>query len=180
MPETKARAETESSEQRAARLAYHRDWHARNRDAELAKKRSKYKADPEKAKQYRKERYERDREKILAWNKEYYQRTRSDRLATMRAWRDKNPDHHHKHKLRYRYGLSSSDYEVMLLKQGGGCGICGAAPKHDRRLSVDHDHDTGAVRGLLCDACNQAIGLLRDDPRLLKNAIEYLGATNAS
>lgn len=53
-------------------------------------------------------------------------------------------------------GVSDAEYERLLAAQGGGCAICGATPK-TRRLHVDHDHKTGAVRGLLCHRCNRAL-----------------------
>lgn len=57
---------------------------------------------------------------------------------------------------RKQLGLTIEDYERLLAAQGGGCAICGATPK-TRRLDVDHDHRTGAVRGLLCHRCNRAL-----------------------
>ena len=53
-------------------------------------------------------------------------------------------------------GVDDATYYVMLAKQHGGCAICGRPPK-TRRLHVDHDHHTGAVRGLLCHRCNRAL-----------------------
>ncbi len=53
-------------------------------------------------------------------------------------------------------GVTDSEYAAMLDRQGGGCAICGTTPK-TRRLNVDHDHRTGAVRGLLCHRCNRAL-----------------------
>jgi recombination endonuclease VII len=61
--------------------------------------------------------------------------------------------------LKYRYGLSKEDYERMLDEQGGVCAICGSAPDK-QRLSVDHNHGTGKVRGLLCHKCNLALGVI--------------------
>lgn len=73
------------------------------------------------------------------------------------------------------YGITSEDYNNMFIEQGGRCAICG---KHQtefkKRLAVDHCHDTGKVRGLLCDSCNNGIGKLKDDIQLLTNAIKYL------
>lgn len=69
--------------------------------------------------------------------------------------------------------LSSDEYEARLAAQHGGCAICGGKPKK-RRLSVDHDHVTGHIRGLLCHSCNLAIGLFRDDTTLLMFAVAYL------
>lgn len=76
-----------------------------------------------------------------------------------------------------QYGITPEDYDALLEKQGGVCAICGG---HQRRkirrryFAVDHDHLTGAVRGLLCDHCNSAIGLLGDDPARCRQAAEYL------
>lgn len=67
-------------------------------------------------------------------------------------------------------------YFETLAAQGGGCAICGDTPADGRRLDVDHDHETGRIRGLLCMPCNIGIGNLREDPARLAAAIEYLGA----
>lgn len=78
------------------------------------------------------------------------------------------------------YGITQDEYEAMLDAQGGVCAIC-AEPeraKHQnglpRSLAVDHDHVTGAVRGLLCTNCNQALGKFKDDPARIQKAIDYL------
>lgn len=71
------------------------------------------------------------------------------------------------------YGISIDDYDKMLKKQGGVCMICGSAPGK-KRLHVDHDHTTGAVRGLLCHGCNVALGSVREDVSVLHKMIEYL------
>jgi len=63
----------------------------------------------------------------------------------------------------------------MFQEQNGVCAICGC--KGDGRwktLCVDHNHDTGNVRGLLCRSCNTALGQMKDDPSLLRNAVLYL------
>lgn len=57
---------------------------------------------------------------------------------------------------RRKFGISTEIYEKMLEEQGGVCDICKRPPKNNR-LSVDHDHDTGAIRGLLCPPCNRSI-----------------------
>lgn len=67
-------------------------------------------------------------------------------------------------------------YSKALAAQGGACAICGyPASELRRRLSIDHDHRTGQVRGLLCTTCNLGLGAFRDDPAVLAKAIEYLG-----
>lgn len=59
------------------------------------------------------------------------------------------------------------------------CAICFEAPRLGERLAVDHCHETGVVRGLLCRRCNTGIGLLRDDPMVLNAAVAYLEARDA-
>jgi len=59
-----------------------------------------------------------------------------------------------------RYGISVQEYEELLDAQAGGCALCGGTHRSGRRLHVDHDHETGRVRGLLCYPCNQAVGRL--------------------
>jgi hypothetical protein len=75
--------------------------------------------------------------------------------------------HYH---LKRRYGIGSDDVEAMIEAQGGLCAICGEAPP----AHVDHDHGTGAVRGILCFNCNGGLGQFRDRVDILRNAIEYL------
>jgi hypothetical protein len=75
-----------------------------------------------------------------------------------------------------KYGLTSGDYEGMLSAQGGKCALCGLPDVTGRRLAVDHSHATGRVRGLLCHRCNTGIGLLGDNPELLRRGAEYLDA----
>lgn len=77
--------------------------------------------------------------------------------------------------LKTKYGLTPEDYERMLEAQGGGCALCGDPPRTDAALHVDHDHDTGWVRALLCFRCNAGLGQFRHDPALLLAAAEYVG-----
>lgn len=75
---------------------------------------------------------------------------------------------------RRNYGISDELYAELLGRQDGLCALCGGSPSK-RALHVDHDHKTGMVRGLLCHWCNTALGAFRDDPKILRRAIEYLG-----
>jgi hypothetical protein len=70
------------------------------------------------------------------------------------------------------YGITVAEYEQMLAHQGGVCYLCSNPPK-TKRLSVDHDHKTGAVRGLLCYRCNLRLGREREPGWFLRTA-EYL------
>jgi hypothetical protein len=75
--------------------------------------------------------------------------------------------------LRKNYGIDSETYFEMLKKQSGGCAICGVKP-NGRRMHVDHSHSTSMIRGILCNKCNQAIGLLNENPELLDKAKQYI------
>ena len=66
------------------------------------------------------------------------------------------------------------DYEAMLLDQDGGCAICGAPPPDGQSLHIDHDHATGAVRGLLCFTGNAGLGKFGETIDLLSAAVAYL------
>jgi hypothetical protein len=70
------------------------------------------------------------------------------------------------------YGITKAEYEKKFFDQDGKCAIC--AKPSMRYLHVDHDHNTNAVRGLLCSNCNTALGLLDDDHGTLKKAVLYL------
>jgi hypothetical protein len=74
-------------------------------------------------------------------------------------------------------GVTPAMYAEMYLKQGGKCLICQKSHGKRRNLCVDHCHDTGRVRGLLCTACNVGIGNLKDDPDLVLRAHHYLKGT---
>lgn len=73
------------------------------------------------------------------------------------------------------YGLTSEDYDRMLVSQDGRCGIC-RRRSLKRRLAIDHNHKTKAVRGLLCQRCNRALGSLGDNLENVMRFVRYLEA----
>lgn len=83
-------------------------------------------------------------------------------------------DRAHEQGVMRRYGLAEGEYRLILAAQGGFCPICLRANGRTRRLSVDHDHRTGDVRGLLCRPCNDMLGHARDDPTFFARAATYL------
>jgi len=99
-----------------------------------------------------------------------------------RAYYRKLCDKHHKKKYGMTegrklkiYGITPEDWKKMFEEQHGCCAICGTHQSmFVKPLSVDHNHDTGNVRGLLCQMCNIALGYFRDDPKLMKKGIEYV------
>lgn len=86
-----------------------------------------------------------------------------------------NPEKHKEYGLRRMYGLEISDFNKMIEDQNGCCLIC--EEFYGFKLAVDHDHDTGNVRGLLCRKCNSGIGLLGDSIENLLSAAAYLRET---
>lgn len=72
-----------------------------------------------------------------------------------------------------KFNLSIDEYYELIKSQNNTCAICGFQ-SIGKALSIDHDHDTGSVRGLLCSSCNLALGYFYDDIYLIVNAIEYL------
>ncbi|WNL50923.1 recombination endonuclease VII [Synechococcus phage S-CREM2] len=103
------------------------------------------------------------------------------RLASMRS-ESKKKDYNTKEgrdKQRNRrylrdFGISLNEYEAMLTEQKGLCLICKGEDTTGKRLAVDHCHETGKVRGLLCNHCNTGLGKFKDDPKLLEAAVLYL------
>lgn len=73
--------------------------------------------------------------------------------------------------MRQRYGLDPADYRAMVERQEGRCLICEDQPDP---LVVDHDHETGEIRGLLCSTCNSGLGMFKDSPVLARRASDYL------
>ena len=129
-----------------------------------------------KSKKYR----ERHREAFNAYHRAW-QTANAERLsARKRERRAADPDKakhvYRRDNLRRKFGITPHEYELLLNAQGGVCAICKRPSPNGRRLAVDHNHNTGANRGLLCGACNMAIGLLELDPNWCDKAINYLSS----
>ncbi len=127
----------------------------------LAARKAKYDEDPQPAK-----------DRTTRWRNENRERHRQY-LRDRRAQPGAKLKERNAHLLR-KFGITVDQYDEMLVAQGGGCAICGRAPRPDISLHVDHEHDTGKVRGLLCFPCNQSLGLLADDPERCRVAAAYL------
>ena len=172
--------EEEKKAKRAKNAAYMREWNKRNPDKVKANKRAKY---------------ERHKDKYIArasaWKKENPDAVKesdaryragldpAEEAARQLAWRRANPESatiiQRRGQMR-RYGLTLEQYDAMVAAQQNRCAICGmdGTKSTHGKLYVDHDHATGAVRGLLCHGCNTALGLFADDPARLVAAAEYL------
>lgn len=118
--------------------------------------------------------YQQNREHVIdrvkKWRAENPERARATQRAANTRRKPAARDHH----LKKNFGISQADYERMLEEQGGGCALCGRPPREGAALHVDHDHVTGAVRGLLCFRCNGGIGQLGENEELLAAAAAYV------
>jgi len=76
--------------------------------------------------------------------------------------------------LKNKFNMTIEQYDEMLENQNGVCAICKKEENKGRRLSVDHNHDNGLIRGLLCQKCNSIIGMALDNVETLKSAIHYI------
>jgi hypothetical protein len=113
--------------------------------------------------------------------KEYIKKRDKKRAAEgyyKEKWVNTSPAERKRHarQAKYRkYGLTNKEFAEMLKAQDNACAICGRVPKgREKALAVDHDHDTGKVRSLLCGRCNMGLGYFQDDSALLKKAQAYL------
>lgn len=149
------------------------------------------------SKSYHVEYYVKNKPKILARNQKWIEENRKRYVANQkesdhRRYLDnreemldrQNTNQDRRKKVRFgllqRYGLTLEDYEHILELQGGMCAICKGPETRKSRLGrtyslgVDHDHDTGIIRGLLCFNCNFALGKLSDSSEVLFRAAYYL------
>ena len=145
-----------------SRAEYERQWRKTNIERVRENNRKWRNANPERLKEIQRRWREKNRHKILTYQREYNSKNRERRIEN---GRDAN------YKRKYR--ISLKEYEVFLKTQKGRCAICGGLPGK-KKLSVDHHHLTGTVRGLLCRSCNLMIGFACDSVDVLAKGIEYL------
>ncbi len=116
-----------------------------------------------------------NQEKVIRY-KEFYKNDPSHMAS--------RKEYHKRKRLKDDYGLTLEQYNEILREQGLGCAICKSGNSDMKGkgylFRVDHDHNTGKIRGLLCHNCNVALGLMKDSPALLRKAAQYLeGFMNA-
>ena len=137
---------------------YQREYREKNREAIKAYDRKRYANLSEE-----------DKQKRNVWSKKSYEKNKNKILIKMR-----------KRHLQLVYNLSAEQYLSMMIEQQNRCAICGEYEKRYTKtgdikpLSVDHNHITGEIRGLLCNDCNALIGFANEDKKILENAISYL------
>lgn len=118
--------------------------------------------------------YGRDANRKCGWckpcsrarSKAYYHANRETAIAARLEWARRNPEAVKAIKAKWAFGISREDFEALPK----ACEVCGSTD----RLAVDHDHETGRIRGRLCRSCNVGIGMLGDDVERLQAALDYL------
>lgn len=137
--------------------------------------------DKEEKREYDKKYYHKNRDKIRAQKKIYNQipKNKLRKLKINREYRTKYREQYlsycRNYHLRTKFGIETTDYEKLLLKQDGRCAICGLLANMQKNpLSVDHCHNTGKIRGLLCTSCNTFLGLFEKHKDCLDKFRNYV------
>lgn len=120
---------------------------------------------------------DKDARPYTKYHKPKYCSRRCMNKAAVRRWREAHPTAERKPRswdkyLRSNYGIGAEDYEALVAEQCGRCAVCGRRP--EKRLFVDHNHQTKRVRGLLCLQCNAMLGQSGDQPAILRAGADYL------
>lgn len=121
--------------------------------------------------------------RALAWQKKFPEKVNAKNRRYKIGNKEKVALVSRNSKLKINYGMTIEQYNVQLEAQGSVCAICHRYETKQHpdgtvwSLSVDHCHTTGAIRGLLCSACNVGLSNFQDSPSMLAKAIEYLGQT---
>lgn len=139
-----------------------------------------YKNNPERAKEI-------DLKKSRKYEKKHKRHRDPVRTARARKWAEEHPERIAEIARKHNYGISVEEYNKKKKKQKNRCAVCGKKETHKdhrsgktRELSVDHNHKTNDVRGLLCGNCNRGLGMFLEDIKLLAKAIEYLKSYEVS
>ena len=101
----------------------------------------------------------------------WYNNHKQEKHEAYKKWAEAHPSERRNRRLENLYGITAEQYRNMYNQQDGRCAICG---KKEDKLHVDHSHENGNVRGLLCGNCNRGIGIMQDDISVLSSAIKYL------
>ena len=113
-----------------------------------------------------------NRDRVRRWQHQNPERYRAKQRSYAESGQKQIWDR--KSYLRRTYGITIADYDRMFEEQNGVCAICGEARPEERTLHIDHDHETGVIRGLLCFRCNNALGDFREEYELFQRAADYL------
>lgn len=127
------------------------------------------------------------KEKAIAASKRWDENNLERRDLNQDRWRAENREHintrarenhkpsvHRERNLSRKYGLSQAAWDEMFAGQGFACAVCGTEEHGGMNWATDHNHKTGEVRGILCRACNLALGMAGDNPSTLDLMAQYL------
>ena len=159
---------------------YYKEMSPEKKEELSLKNKKRYQEKKEEISIKRKKLYREDkeyREKYRQQRIEYRNKNRERISKRAKEYRKNNKESIRNKKLIKKFGIGVDEYNLLLESQDYGCAICGSketGSHHTKYFSVDHDHKTGKVRGLLCFHCNTGIGSLQDDPNLLSKALDYL------
>jgi len=107
----------------------------------------------------------------------YYQKNEAKKRQQAKTYRLQNREKYNEMAKRWhfktRYGLTLEDIDAILAAQNYKCKLCGE-PLVETKRCIDHDHETGEIRGILCQKCNVGLGMFNDDSKKLKLAAKYL------
>jgi hypothetical protein len=98
------------------------------------------------------------RERGRKWSKNLSKEKKLTRNLYRREWRKLNKDYVKSQKLKFCFGISLEEYKIILEYQGNKCPVCGKLATDKKYFDVDHDHETGEIRGILCSRCNRSLG----------------------
>lgn len=119
-------------------------------------------------------------EKIRVYRKRWAMKHQKKINRKAREWAKAHPEIMRDRYIRYRYKLTTKQYNAMLEAQNNRCAICGKTPQENgKRLTIDHCHKTKKVRGLLCYRCNTGLASFKDELSLVSNAAMYLQLSQA-
>jgi len=164
----------ESKEER--RKTQRKAYYEKNKDVMNAKNKEYRERKKEEINTQRKEYRQNNKTKIAERDKEYRSKNAEQTRLRSAEWYANNKERTKNSRLLRKYNISLDDYNKMLIEQEGKCWICSmkAEDEINKVLVVDHNHLTGKVRGLLCNRCNTAIGLLQESQEILQKVSKYL------
>lgn len=165
---------------------YKKRWNKENKERIREQSRQRYELNKEKRLKYIKEWGQKNKEKVVGYKKRYSSNNKEKVILARTRYKKNNPDKIKDIEIadrtknywrveKCRYGLSPIEFSEMLVTQKFKCLICEQELSfYMRRPPIDHCHKTGMVRGVLCEQCNSGIGQFKDNPKLLRNAANYL------
>ena len=170
----------EAMSKKEKKAAAVREWVKRNPERNKENKKRSAEKNKEKIRQYQAEWKKNNREKRLEYAKKYYREVGKEKPLTdeqkQKIKARRTPYMRERH-LVEKYGIDEAGYQQLLKSQKGLCAICGTNDPHGKkhnRFHVDHCHETGMVRGLLCSRCNMGLGSFLDSIEIMNKAIEYI------